>query len=119
LILINDARQAERKLARMKRPSRVQRYIAENVFGRCGQAVSKLAESGLLARPAMPESETEIHEWWLVSPRAARELDALGQPVVQFCELYMWGRTQAPGPLEDDPALARVLARGEPAAASG
>lgn len=103
----------------MKRRTRLQRYIAENVYCRCGQAVTRLAESGLLARPALPDSETEIREWWLVSPFAALALRDAGQPVVQFCELYMWGRTQAPGPLEDDPELARAAEPAEQPATTG
>lgn len=103
----------------MKRPTALQKYIAENVFCRCGQAVTRLTESGLLPRPEMPDSETEVHEWWLVSPLAARGLRAEGQPVLQFCELFMWGRTQAPGPLEHDPALARAAQPAEPPAPTG
>jgi len=99
--------------------TRLQRYIEQNVFCRCGQAVSRLAESGLVARPEMPDSETEIREWWLVSPDAARALRAAGQPVLQFCELYLWGRTQAPGPLKDDPALAQAAQPAEPPVPTG
>jgi hypothetical protein len=91
----------------MKRQNPLQRFIAENVFSRCGQAVTRLSEAGLLPRPEMPDSDAEVREWWLVSPLAARALRAAGEPVLQFGELYMWGRTQARGhPLEDDPALA-------------
>jgi hypothetical protein len=100
----------------MKRQTALERYIAENVYSRCGQAVTRLSESGLIARPELPDSETEIHEWWLVSPFAARALRAAGQPVLQFYELYLWGRTQAPGPLADDPALAQAAQPPEPPA---
>jgi hypothetical protein len=103
----------------MKRPTALERYIAENVYGRCGQAVTRLSESGLVTRPEMPDSETEIHEWWLVSPQAARALRAAGQPVLQFCELHMWGRTQAPGPLEHDPDLARAAQPAAPPVPTG
>ena len=103
----------------MKRPSALQRYIAENVFSRCGQAVTRLSEAGLLPRPEMPDSETEVHEWWLVSPFLARALRAAGQPVLQFCELHMWGRTQAPGALEDDPFLAKAAQPPEPPVPTG
>jgi len=84
---------------------KLRRYIAENVYSRCGQVVTRLAESGLIARPEMPESETEIREWWLVSPQLGRALHDAGQPVVQFCELWMWGRTQGEARLEDDPEI--------------
>jgi hypothetical protein len=92
----------------MKSRTAIERYIAQNVYCRCGQAVTRLAESGLIPRPPMPDSETEVHEWWLVSPLAAQKLRSAGEPVVQFAELYMWGRTQAPGPLADDAALAEA-----------
>jgi hypothetical protein len=103
----------------MKRSGAVQKYIAENVFARCGQAVTRLAESGLVARPEMPDSEAEVHEWWLVSPQAARALREAGEPVLQFCELFMWGRTHAPGPLEDDAALAQAARLPQPPVPTG
>ena len=103
----------------MKRASATRRYIRDNVFGRCGPAVTRRAASGLLPRPAMPDSETEIHEWWLVSPLAARALRSAGQPVVQFCELYMWGRTGGPGALEDDPELIKAAQPAELPAPTG
>lgn len=102
----------------MKRPTALQRYIAGNVFGRCGQAVSRLAESGLVPRPEMPDSETEVREWWLVSPQLARALHAAGQPVLQFCELHMWGRAQV-GPLDEDSDLAAAARPPEPQSPSG
>jgi hypothetical protein len=90
----------------MKHPASLRRYIAENVYGRCGKAVTRLSEAGLIARPELPDSETEVREWWLVSPLAAGALREAGEPVLQFCELYLWGRTQPRGAsLEDDPAL--------------
>lgn len=91
----------------MKRSTPVKHYIAENVYSRCGQVVTRLSEGGLLARPELPDSETEVREWWLVSPAAAGALRAAGEPVVQFCELWLWGRTRL-GVLEDDPALAQA-----------
>lgn len=91
----------------MKRPPSRRRYIAENVYSRCGQAVTKLAERGLIPRPELPDSETEIREWWLVSPASAGALRAAGEPVIQFCELWLWGRTRL-GALKDDPALAQA-----------
>jgi hypothetical protein len=103
----------------MKRPTPIERYIAQNVYSRCGQAVTRLSEGGLIPRPEMPDSETEIHEWWLVSPSAAQALRAAGQPVVQFAELYMWGRTQAPGPLTADAALAKAAQPAEPSVPTG
>ena len=81
------------------------RYIRENVFGRCGQAVSRLAAAELVARPELPTSEAEVHEWWLVSPDLAAKLRAAREPVLQFCELNMWGREATGTALEDDEAL--------------
>ena len=92
----------------------VRQYIRENVFGRCGQAVSRLAESGLIPRPEMATSEHEVHEWWLVSADLAAKLRAERCPVLQFCELNMWGREATGTPLEDDEDL---LAAIEPAPA--
>jgi hypothetical protein len=104
----------------MKRPTPLQRYIAQNVYGRCGQAVTRLSEAGLLPRPELPDSETEVREWWLVSPPAARALRESGEPVLQFGELHMWGRTQARGAsLESDPALAAAAAPASPPAPTG
>jgi hypothetical protein len=66
----------------------LQLYIAQNVFGRCGHAVTRLVEAG--------------------------------QPVLQFCELYPWGRTQARDvPLKDDPALASAARPAAPPAPTG
>jgi hypothetical protein len=104
----------------MKRLTPLQLYIAQNVYTRCGQAVTRLADAGLLPRPALPDSETEVREWWLVSPHAARALAAAGEPVLQFGELFMWGRTQARGqPLEDDPVLAEAAKPAPPPAPTG
>jgi len=75
--------------------SSIRQYVRENVFGRCGQAVSLLAASELIPRPEMPTSEAEVHEWWLVSPGLAAKLRAARNPVLQFCELHIWGREAA------------------------
>lgn len=81
----------------------------EHVFGRCGQVVSALTAAGLIARPELSISESEIYEWWLVSPALAEQLRARRAPVLQFCELRMWGRTQAGVPVEQDPTLVAAL----------
>jgi hypothetical protein len=94
--------------------SSIRQYVRENAFGRCGQAVSLLAASELIPRPEMPTSEAEVHEWWLVSPGLAAKLRAARNPVLQFCELHMWGREAAGTALEDDEAL--LAAIGEPPA---
>jgi hypothetical protein len=85
------------------------RYIKENVFCRCGQAVSRLAASNLIPRPEMPTSEAEVHEWWLVSPDLAAKLRAERLPVLQFGELHMWGREATGVGLEDDEALIAAI----------
>lgn len=102
-----------------RRESLLREYVRDNVFCRCGKAVSRLVESGLLERPVLPDSETEVHEWWLVSPLAARALRESGEPVLQFCELYLWGRTHAPGAVQNDPALAEAAQPQEPPAPTG
>jgi hypothetical protein len=78
------------------------RYLHENVFHRCGHAVSHLCEAGLLAPPVLASSETEINEWWLVSSELAGRLRAAGLPLLEFHELHMWGRTGSQTPLKDD-----------------
>jgi hypothetical protein len=80
-------------------------YLSRHVFGRCGQAVSRLAEAGLVPRPELASSEDQIHEWWLVSAELAERLHAAGLPVLQFAELHMWGRFSSGGALEDDAEL--------------
>jgi hypothetical protein len=89
--------------------SAVHKYIRENVFGRCGQAVSRLAAAELVARPEMPTSESEVHEWWLVSADLAAKLRAERCPVLQFCELNMWGRSATGTALEDDEELLAAI----------
>lgn len=95
--------------------STIRKYIKENVFCRCGQAVSRLAASDLIPRPEMPTSEAEVHEWWLVSTDLAAKLRAERLPVLQFGELHMWGREATGVGLEDDEEL--IAAIGPPAAA--
>lgn len=85
-------------------------YIRDNVFLRCGHAVSRLCDAGLLARPELPTSETEIHEWWLVSGELAERLAHAGQPVLRFHELNLWGRGAVHGELKDDVDLRAALA---------
>jgi hypothetical protein len=89
--------------------SDIRDYIRANVFGRCGQAVSRLAASELVPRPEMPTSEQEVHEWWLVSPALAAKLRAECCPVLQFCELHMWGREATGTALEDDEQLLAAI----------
>jgi hypothetical protein len=89
--------------------SAVVKYIKENVFCRCGQAVSRLAASDLIPRPEMPTSEAEVHEWWLVSPDLAAKLRAERLPVLQFGELHMWGRGATGVALEDDEDLLAAI----------
>lgn len=93
--------------ARGKKPplTELKEYLGRHVFGRCGQAVSRLAEAGLVPRPELPSSEDQIHEWWLVSAELADRLHAAGLPVLQFGELRMWGRYSRGGALEDDEEL--------------
>lgn len=88
-------------------------YIERNVFGRCGQVVSRLVEAQLIPRPEMPSSESEIYEWWLVSPDLAERLRARRMPVLQFLELNLWGRTSTGVPLAEDAVLLAVLNRAE------
>ena len=87
----------------------IRKYIRENVFSRCGQAVSRLAASNLIPRPEMPTSEAEVHEWWLVSPGLAAKLRAARLPVLQFAELHMWGRAATGVALEDDEELIAAI----------
>ena len=89
--------------------SAIREYLIENVFGRCGQAVSRPSASGLIPRPEMPTSESEVHEWWLVSPDLAAGLRAACSPVLQFCELHMWGREASGTALEDDEELLAAI----------
>ena len=89
--------------------SPIRQYVKENVFGRCGQAVSRLAASELIPRPEMPTSEAEVHEWWLVSPALAAKLRAARNPVLQLCELHMWGREATGTALEDDEDLLAAI----------
>jgi hypothetical protein len=91
--------------------STIKKYIKENVFGRCGQAVSRLAASELIPRPEMPTSESEVHEWWLVSADLAAKLRAARSPVLQFFELHMWGREATGTPLEDDEELMAAIGK--------
>lgn len=79
------------------------------VYCRCGQVVSALVAAGLIARPELSTSESEIYEWWLVSPLLAERLQAVRAPVLQFHELRMWGRTQTGLPVEEDPVLVNAL----------
>lgn len=85
-------------------------YIEQHVFCRCGQAVSRLAEEGIVDRTAFPSSETEVNEWWLVSTELAERLKAARLPVVQFGELSMWGRTGCSRTLSDDVELIGAIA---------
>jgi hypothetical protein len=87
----------------------IDKYIKENVFCRCGQAVSRLVAAELVPRPEMPTSESEVYEWWLVSADLAAKLRAAGLPVLQFAELNMWGRTTTGVALEDDPLLRAAI----------
>lgn len=77
-------------------------YIKRNVFCRCGQAVSRLAEAELIPRPEMPSSEREVLEWWLVTPELSAKLRTAGLPVLGFGELHIWGRAETAGALTDD-----------------
>jgi hypothetical protein len=83
--------------------------IDKHVFHRCGRAVSRLVEAGLAPRPEMPMSEREVHEWWLVSPPLAEKLRERGAPVLEFCELAMWGRAGTGVPVGEDADLAAAL----------
>lgn len=87
----------------------IRKYIKENVYGRCGQAVTALAEGGLIPRPEVPSSEVEVREWWLVSADLAAKLRAKRCPVIQFFELYMWGREATGIGLEDDRDLLAAI----------
>jgi hypothetical protein len=89
--------------------SAIRRYIKQHVYNRCGQAVSRLAAADLVARPELPTSEAEVHEWWLVSPELAEKLRAAQQPVLSFYELNMWGRAVTGVALEEDEDLAAAI----------
>ena len=87
----------------------INRYMQQNIFCRCGQAVSLLAASELIPRPEMSSSENEVHEWWLVSSELASKLRTAQLPVLQFGELNMWGRSATGLALKDDPELISVI----------
>ena len=92
-------------------PASAVRYIRRHVFGRCGHAVSQLAEAGLVEWPAQAGSEVEVGEWWLVSDELATRLRETGVPVLRFAELNMWGRSAAGTELRDDLQLADAMGR--------
>lgn len=104
---VTRARQPAAKSARIGAGAAL--AIADHVYGRCGRAVTRLADAGLLPAPELPVSELEIREWWLVSPLLAERLRAAGMPVVEFAELRMWGRTTAGRSLADDLELQAAL----------
>ncbi len=89
--------------------SAIARYIKQHVYDRCGQAVSRLVAAELVARPELPSSESEVREWWLVSPELAEKLRAAQQPVLAFHELNMWGRAETGAALEEDEDLALAI----------
>lgn len=93
----------------VSRMNPIRKYIKDNVFCRCGRAVSRLVESELIARPDVPSSEVEVREWWLVSADLAARLRARLCPVVQFHELWMWGREATGIELEDDRELIAAI----------
>ena len=97
------------RVAKKRRVPALKRYVGKHVYGRCGQAVTRLAEAGLVPRPELPSSEDESHEWWLVSAELAQHLRAAGLPVLQFGELHMWGRYASGGALEDDEELVAAV----------
>jgi hypothetical protein len=73
--------------------------IRENVFGRCGQAVSRLRERAHPRRRCRRASE--VHEWWLVSPDLAAKLRARAQPVCSSAAPHVGPRSGGTA-LEDD-----------------
>ena len=77
-----------------------------------------MAASQLIPRPEMPTSASEVHEWWLVSPDLAAKLRAERSPVIQFCELNMWGREATGTALEDDEELLAAIGPTPPRRAS-
>jgi hypothetical protein len=82
--------------------------VQRHVFTRCGQAVTRLAEAGLVPWPVVPDSEREVGEWWLVSDDLAGRLRGAGHPVLRFGELNLWGRASGGAP-QDDPELKALL----------
>lgn len=85
------------------------RYVKDHVLGRCGQAVTRLAEAGLIEWPMQAGSEVEVREWWLVSDELAARLRDAGLPVLRFGELNLWGRAASGVPLRDDLDLAAAM----------
>jgi len=83
--------------------------IKDNVLCRCGQAVTRLAESGLIQWPVLANSEQEVNEWWLVTDALAAGLRAAQQPVIRFGELNMWGRSSTSPDLSGDPVLVGAI----------
>jgi hypothetical protein len=84
-------------------------YLKDNLYFRCGHAVSRLCEAGLVDRPELASSETEVHEWWLVSDDLAGRLQRAGLPVLNFYELHMWGRAAPRGNVAEDLDLLGAL----------
>lgn len=90
-------------------PTMIAQSIKDNVLCRCGQAVTRLAEAGLIQWPDMPSGEMEVNQWWLVTDTLAARLLAAKQPVIRFGELNMWGRSSTSADLKDDPDLAGAI----------
>jgi hypothetical protein len=84
-------------------------YLKDNLYFRCGHAVSRLCEAGLVERPQLSSSENEVHEWWLVSADLAQRLQQVGLPVLTFYELHMWGRASPRGNVAEDLDLLGAL----------
>lgn len=89
--------------------STAKQFINDNVLCRCGQAVSLLAQAGLLKWPGDVSSESEVNQWWMVTDALADRLKRCSQPVIRFGELNMWGRSSTSASLEDDADLLRAV----------
>ena len=96
--------------------SQIEKWIDNNIYTRANQVVNKLFEKKIITfddiinlYPQITESDYEndeeyyndldnnsqqdIYEWYIISESAYNKFKYWGYPVLQFEELFFWGRT--------------------------
>ncbi len=94
----------------------IENWLEQNIYVKADQVVNKLFEKEVITwndvenlYPVINESNyddydqyqydidnntpNEIYEWYIVSETAFNKFKSWGHPVLQFEELYFWGRT--------------------------
>lgn len=82
--------------------------VRRNILHQQTRVVEELFNRGAIPDKYLAQLETDILQWWLVTPNFARRLHLKGEAMVEALGCHWWGRTTAGQLLVDDAVIIEI-----------